>query len=83
MPRPGRQETGYSAPGAEKYIAESEVNMKNNNFVKSLRERLKLTQQDLAQQLGVSLATISRWEHGHNRPSKLARRQLERLERKG
>lgn len=35
-----------------------------------------MSQEDLARQLGVSYATVNRWENGHSRPSKLAVAQL-------
>ncbi len=53
-----------------------------NNFaeeVKALRCRLKLTQTEFARTLGVSFATVNRWENGKTRPSKLARRQFNEL----
>jgi len=36
-----------------------------------------LSQEDLARQLGVSYATVNRWENGQSKPSKLAKAQLE------
>ena len=36
-----------------------------------------LSQEDLARELGVSFATVNRWENGQAKPSKLARAQLE------
>jgi putative transcriptional regulator len=47
--------------------------------VKELRERLKLTQEGLADVLGVSFATVNRWENGWTAPSKLALRQIDML----
>ena len=47
--------------------------------IQQLRKKLKLTQQELADKLGVSRATVNRWEIGHKRPSNLALRQLARL----
>ena len=41
-----------------------------------IRRQLALSQEDLARQLGVSFATVNRWENGHSRPSKLALAQL-------
>jgi len=32
---------------------------------KSIRQRLRLTQFQMAVKLGLTIATISRWEHGH------------------
>jgi putative transcriptional regulator len=50
--------------------------------IKALRERLGFTQEELAQKLGVSVRTVSRWETGDKSPSRLARAQLERLTRR-
>ena len=41
-----------------------------------IRRQLALSQEDLARQLGVSYATVNRWEKGRNIPSRLARAQL-------
>ena len=41
-----------------------------------MRRQLALSQEDLARQLGVSNATVNRWEKGHNLPSRLAKAQL-------
>ena len=40
--------------------------------VKRIRLALKLSQEDLARELGVSYATINRWENGKSTPSRLA-----------
>lgn len=45
--------------------------------VKSLRTALKLSQEDLAKALGVSFATVNRWENARTQPSKLAQKQVE------
>jgi DNA-binding transcriptional regulator YiaG len=47
--------------------------------VKALREQLNLSQEDLAKALGVSFATVNRWENGKTQPSKLAKNQFERF----
>jgi DNA-binding transcriptional regulator YiaG len=47
--------------------------------VKELRERLNLTQEAMAETLGVSFATVNRWENGWTAPSKLALRQIDLL----
>ena len=51
--------------------------------IKALRKKLNLTQNQMAQQLGVARLTIINWEAKAGRPSHLALRQLHRLERKG
>ena len=40
--------------------------------VKNVRDQLRLSQKKLAEILGVSFATINRWENSKNAPSKLA-----------
>ena len=45
-------------------------------LVTGVRRQLALSQEDLARLLGVSYATVNRWENGHNLPSRLARAQL-------
>ena len=44
--------------------------------IRQLRGRLGLTQQSLADCLGVSFVTVNRWENGRFRPSKLARASI-------
>ncbi|HLA26418.1 MAG TPA: helix-turn-helix transcriptional regulator [Syntrophales bacterium] len=45
-------------------------------LVKEVRRQLGLSQEELAHQLGVSFATINRWENGKTTPFNLARAQL-------
>jgi putative transcriptional regulator len=47
--------------------------------VKEIRRQLGLSQAELAHALGVSFATVNRWENGKTVPSKLARRQFDQL----
>jgi len=46
-------------------------------LVKEVRRQLSLSQEGLARELGVSFATVNRWENGQAKPSKLARAQLD------
>lgn len=48
-------------------------------LLKSLRKKLGLSQEELAQKLGVSFTSVNRWENQQTKPSKLARRQIEAL----
>lgn len=45
--------------------------------VKNVRKILKISQEELARELGVSFATINRWENGNYNPSKLAVKTFE------
>ncbi len=49
--------------------------------IKELRARLGLSQEKLAERLGVTFATVNRWENGANRPSRLSIARLAELER--
>jgi putative transcriptional regulator len=46
-------------------------------FIKEARVQLALSQEDLAREIGVSYATVNRWENGRFMPSKMALRQIE------
>lgn len=47
------------------------------NNIKLVRLQLKMTQEDLAHELGVSYATVNRWENGSYNPSRLAKKTFE------
>jgi superfamily II DNA or RNA helicase/DNA-binding XRE family transcriptional regulator len=47
--------------------------------IKRIRARLGLTQQALAERLGISFATVNRWENGQTKPSRFFWAQIERL----
>jgi len=44
--------------------------------VKDVRTQLGISQEDLARELGVSFATVNRWENKQTKPSRLARTQF-------
>jgi transcriptional regulator with XRE-family HTH domain len=45
-------------------------------FVRELRNTLQLSQKKFADELGMTFATINRWENGHATPSPLALKQI-------
>ena len=47
--------------------------------VKKIRTELALTQEQLAQRLGVAFSTVNRWERGKTKPSKIAEKLLSEL----
>lgn len=49
--------------------------------IKDLRTKLELSQEKMAQVLGVSLLTVSRWENGKSKPSQMAIYRLKELQR--
>jgi len=46
-------------------------------MVKEIRRQMSMSQEDLARELGISFATVNRWENGVVKPSKLAKAQLD------
>jgi len=46
---------------------------KLGGVIRYLRQQLGMTQEELAQGLGITVGTVSRWEKGRFRPSRLAR----------
>ncbi|MFQ5665822.1 MAG: helix-turn-helix domain-containing protein [Candidatus Binatia bacterium] len=47
--------------------------------ISELRRRLKMTQEEFAHAIGVTVSTVNRWENGHIEPSRLARKAMEGL----
>lgn len=62
----------------------SKPNNESSELVKDARERLNLTQEDLAREIGVTRHTVWRWENGWTMPlrSQLALKQVLRTKRK-
>jgi putative transcriptional regulator len=45
--------------------------------IKEIRKELGWTQEEMANQIGVSVSAVQRWEQNNNRPSPLALKSLE------
>jgi len=50
--------------------------------IKRLRESFGMTQEDFAHEIGVTFATVNRWENHKAVPSRLAVKMLEQLKSK-
>src|SRR5262249_22777862 len=48
--------------------------------IRSVRRGLQLTQTQLAERVGVSFATVNRWENRQSKPTRLAWQQILQLE---
>jgi DNA-binding transcriptional regulator YiaG len=62
------------------FAKEKEMEIDTQNLpemVKEIRRQLSMSQEDLARKLGVSFATVNRWENGVVKPSKLGKAQLD------
>lgn len=53
--------------------------MNSSKMVKEIRSYLNLSQSELAEKLGVSFATVNRWEKGRCEPSQIAINAVKRL----
>lgn len=45
-------------------------------IIKTIRDRLFITQSELAEKIDVSFASVNRWEQGHHEPTMKAKRKL-------
>lgn len=48
-------------------------------MIKKLRNKMLLTQSEFAKELGVSIASVARWETGENEPTMKVKRKLKIL----
>jgi len=49
------------------------------HYIRQIRQRLRMTQEDFAHAIAVTASTVNRWENDHSVPSRLARRAIETL----
>jgi len=54
----------------------------NPDRIRELRLSLNLTQENFAHEIGVTFATVNRWENGRTTPNKVAQKVLHQMERK-
>jgi DNA-binding transcriptional regulator YiaG len=50
-------------------------------MIRLLRRQLKMTQEELAHAIAVTVSTVNRWENAHAEPSRLAWRAIRDLAR--
>lgn len=50
--------------------------MDYKTIIKKLRNKMLLTQSEFAKELGVSIASVARWETGENEPTMKVKRKL-------
>ncbi len=53
-----------------------------SKVIRELRADLSVTQEQFAAKVGVTVSTINRWENNKGKPSRLALRQLEKIQKK-
>ena len=52
------------------------------NLIRTLRQKLGMTQEEFAHEIAVTVSTVNRWENAHAEPSKLAWKAIQHLARK-
>ena len=52
------------------------------NLIRTLRQKLSMTQEEFAHEIAVTVSTVNRWENAHAEPSKLAWKAVHDLARK-
>ena len=58
--------------------------MEFKDMIKALREKMIISQDELAKILGVSFVSVNRWENGHHEPTiKVKRRIVQLLKENG
>ena len=55
------------------------IDMNYTKAIKDLREKLLISQDELANLLDVSIQTVNRWENGKHEPTIKAKRKLKKL----
>ena len=52
------------------------------NLIRTLRQKLGMTQEEFAHEIAVTVSTVNRWENAHAEPSKLAWKAIQELARR-
>src|SRR5438094_7721833 len=52
------------------------------NLIRTLRQKLSMTQEEFAHEIAVTVSTVNRWENAHAEPSKLAWKAIHGLAHK-
>ena len=53
--------------------------MEFKDMIKALREKMIISQDELAKILGVSFVSVNRWENGHHEPTIKVKRRIVQL----
>jgi DNA-binding transcriptional regulator YiaG len=63
-------------------MGEVRIDENPSNSVRSLRQKLGMTQEEFAHEIAVTVSTVNRWENAHAEPSKLAWKAIQELARR-
>jgi DNA-binding transcriptional regulator YiaG len=54
----------------------------NRDRIRELRMSMNMTQENFAHEIGVTFATVNRWENGRTTPNRVAQKVLQQMEKK-
>src|SRR5436309_207603 len=63
-------------------LAGTDMDENPGNLIRTLRQKLSMTQEEFAHEIAVTVSTVNRWENAHAEPSKLAWKAIHDLARK-
>jgi putative transcriptional regulator len=69
-------------PPNAKDEGESAMADDTSNLIRTWRRQLRMTQEEFAREIAVTVSTVNRWENGHAAPSKLAWRAVREFGRR-
>ena len=55
------------------------MNENPGTLIRALRQKLGMTQEEFAHEVGVSVSTVNRWENAHTEPNRLAWKAIREL----
>ena len=58
------------------------MDTKDGNLIRILRQKLGVTQQEFADEVGVAVCSVNRWENAHTEPNRLAWKAIAELARR-
>jgi len=67
--------------GSEAERMDTRTDENASNAVRALRQKLRMTQEEFAHEIAVTVSTVNRWENSHAEPSKLAWKAIHELAR--
>jgi len=73
---------GYAGDGDSRRTKDLVMDENAGNLIRTLRQKLGMTQEEFAHEIAVTVSTVNRWENAHAEPSKLAWKAIGDLARK-
>jgi DNA-binding transcriptional regulator YiaG len=63
-------------------VKDTDMDDNAGSLIRTLRQKLGMTQEEFAHEIAVTVSTVNRWENAHAEPSKLAWKAIHDLARK-